>query len=355
MKILYGVTGEGLGHTMRARALAEELTAQGHTVCLAASSRAAPILRGHGFETIAIDGFRLAYRRGAVERARTLASLAYSAPHAIRRNVEAALVDARAFRPDAVITDFDSFSYLVGWLHDVPIVSFDHQHVVDRCRHPRDVLKRVSRDFRATRAIVRAKTPGCSHFVVSSFFFPPVRVEKSASTTLVGPVLRREIVDARRERGDHVIVYQTSNGDPRLLPSLLANDRIRFRVYGAGPARTSGHVELRDFDERSFIEDLATARGVIANGGFTTIAEALYLGKPILSVPIRHQGEQELNAAWLEALGYGMRARRIDGVVVRAFVERIEERASEPALDARLTTGRADAFRAVHRALAEAA
>lgn len=182
-----------------------------------------------------------------------------------------------------------------------------------------------------------------------------MRAAKSASTTLVGPVLRREILEAKRARGDHVLVYQTTNGDPRLLPSLLANARTPFRVYGAGPAKKIGHVELCDFDERQFITDLATSRGVIANGGFTTIAEALYLGKPILTVPIRHQGEQELNAAWLETLGYGMRARRIDGLVVRGFLERVANRYEEPPIDARLITGRADAFRAVSRALAEAA
>ncbi|MBX3228342.1 MAG: glycosyltransferase [Labilithrix sp.] len=350
MKILYGVMGEGLGHTMRARALVRGLEARGHRVCVATSSRAVPILRGHGIETIAIDGLALAYRDGAVLRARSVATVARAAPHALRRNVRAALGEVRDLRPDAVVTDFDSFAYAVGRTWGLPIVSFDHQHVLDRCRHPRAIAERLSPDFRAARAFVRVKTPRCAHFVVTSFFFPPPR---SAKTTLVGPVVRPEVAAARPTRGEHVVVYQSANGDRRLVPALLANAHVPFVVYGAGAVGRVRNVELRAFDEARFVADLASARGVIANGGFTTIAEALYLGKPVLSVPLRHQGEQELNAAYLAALGLGMRARRIDEEVVRSFVDHLDR--FPAAHDVRLGTGNADAVHAVERALAEAA
>ena len=54
-----------------------------------------------------------------------------------------------------------------------------------------------------------------------------------------------------------------------------------------------------------FIEDLRTARGVIAGGGFTLMGEAVYLRKPMLAVPVAEQFEQILNARYLERLGYG--------------------------------------------------
>ena len=45
-------------------------------------------------------------------------------------------------------------------------------------------------------AIVKSKVPGCFHDLVTSFFFPPVRKER---TTLVPSVLRPEVLAARRE------------------------------------------------------------------------------------------------------------------------------------------------------------
>jgi len=60
---------------------------------------------------------------------------------------------------------------------------------------------------------------------------------------------------------------------------------------------------------------------VICNGGYTLMSEALYLGKPVLSIPLRRHGEQQLNATYLEALGLGRRARRPDIATYRAFLD----------------------------------
>jgi uncharacterized protein (TIGR00661 family) len=68
------------------------------------------------------------------------------------------------------------------------------------------------------------------------------------------------------------------------------------------------------------VEDLATARAVVSNGGLTLLGEAVYLGKPIFSVPVGNQYEQILNARYLEELGYGLAADRIEADVLRLFL-----------------------------------
>ena len=54
-----------------------------------------------------------------------------------------------------------------------------------------------------------------------------------------------------------------------------------------------------------FLEDLISAKAVIANAGFSLMTEALHLGKPYLAIPIEHQFEQIFNAYWLDKMGYG--------------------------------------------------
>ena len=72
------------------------------------------------------------------------------------------------------------------------------------------------------------KLPGAYHYLVTSFFFPPVRKQR---TTLVPPILRPEILAAKREPGAHVLVYQTAAANTALVPALQSLP-YDFRVYG---------------------------------------------------------------------------------------------------------------------------
>ncbi|MFD1754826.1 glycosyltransferase family protein [Rufibacter sediminis] len=76
-------------------------------------------------------------------------------------------------------------------------------------------------------------------------------------------------------------------------------------MYGFNKDEQHGNVHLKAFSEEGFIQDLASAKAVVANGGFSLLSEAVFLHKPICSVPIPKQFEQYLNAAYVEKLGYG--------------------------------------------------
>ena len=49
----------------------------------------------------------------------------------------------------------------------------------------------------------------------------------------------------------------------------------------------------------AFLDSLARAAGVLCGAGFETPAEALYLGKKLLVMPMKQQYEQQCNAAAL--------------------------------------------------------
>jgi uncharacterized protein (TIGR00661 family) len=175
--------------------------------------------------------------------------------------------------------------------------------------------------------VVRAKLPRCDHYLIATFFHP--RVSKPR-TTLVPPVLRPEILAARAERGDHLLVYQTSTSN-QALPEILRRAGVECRIYGLRRDLTAdlrdGNLVFRPFSEATFVEDLRTARAVVSGGSFTLMSEAVYLHKPMLSVPVRMQFEQILNARWLERLGYGRAAERITPRALAEFLERLPDHA----------------------------
>jgi len=91
-----------------------------------------------------------------------------------------------------------------------------------------------------------------------------------------------------------------------------------------------GNLRFRPFSEAAFAEDLASARAVIAGGGFTLLGEAIYLRKPLLVVPVEGQFEQHMNARYVQKLGYGQcEASLNDAAILRSFeanLSRCEDR-----------------------------
>jgi uncharacterized protein (TIGR00661 family) len=171
---------------------------------------------------------------------------------------------------------------------------------------------------------VKGKLPFCAHYFITSFCRPPLR---KPNTSLHPPILRPEILAAARSRGEHLLVYQSMEHNDGLLDTLQTTG-LECRVYGARRGleqeQVEGNLRYRPFSELGFIDDLASCRAVIAGGGFTLMGEAVYLHKPMLSVPIRGQFEQVLNARYLEKLGYGRYAESLDdGATVLSFLQQL--------------------------------
>jgi uncharacterized protein (TIGR00661 family) len=94
---------------------------------------------------------------------------------------------------------------------------------------------------------------------------------------------------------------------------------------GLKEEQVEGNLRYQPFSETKFIADLASARAVVAGGGFTLMSECVYLHKPLLASPIRGQFEQLLNALYLEREGYGRHAETVDGPVLEAFLAAVPE------------------------------
>jgi uncharacterized protein (TIGR00661 family) len=84
-----------------------------------------------------------------------------------------------------------------------------------------------------------------------------------------------------------------------------------------------GNLTYRPFSEKGFIDDLRTARAVVASGGYTLMSEAVYLHKPMLAIPVEGQFEQVMNALYLEKLGYGMYAKQLTLDGLKEFLGRV--------------------------------
>jgi uncharacterized protein (TIGR00661 family) len=306
MKILYGVVGEGMGHAMRSRVILEHLLASGHDVEIMASGKACEFLGNRFGHTTRIHGLHMILEDNRVRLGKTLQSNVATGARGIPHNIAAYFEDIGRRAPDVVISDFESWAYLYGKTHRLPILSIDNMQVIHRCTLPQEIRDGHQVAFQLTKAFIKAKLPGCDAYFITAFFRPPAR---KPDTFIFPPILRPEILAATPSRGDHLLVYQS--GSPGLEAALAAT-KVPCRIYNMRHGLTAdvveGNLTFRPFSEQTFVADLASARGVIGAGGFTLMGEAVYLRKPMLSVPIAKQFEQILNARYLEVLGYGASA-----------------------------------------------
>lgn len=326
MRILYGVVGEGMGHAMRSRVVLEHLIREGHEVEVVASGRAVDFLKKRFPEVQRIHGLHIVYDDNRVRRGKTLWQNVLAGTQNLPGQIEAYFELLEDFEPECVISDFESWTYFFAKAHRLPIFSIDNMQVLNRCTLPDEVIEGHRTDFEIAKAFVKSKLPFCDHYLITTFFHPPIRKDR---TSLHPPILRPEILAAKPSEGEHLLVYQTAEGHETLARTLEATG-LECRVYGMRRGITEeqveGNLRYRPFSESGFIADLASAKGVIAGGGFTLMGEAVFLHKPMLSVPVEGQFEQVLNGRYLQKLGYGRYAEDLDDPkTVHQFVEAIPD------------------------------
>lgn len=324
MKIMYGVVGEGMGHATRSRVVLRHLLGQGHELFVVVSGRAygflKEVFKGESrIQFQEIVGLHLVYDGEGIDTRRSIRSNLTQSPRSLSTNMEAYQKVAQDFQPEMVFSDFESWTYFFAKAFELPVVSIDNMQIINRCEHSSEVTQQRCPNFRLSKVAVKAKLPKAYYYLVTSFFYPRVRKKR---TSLLPPILRPEILAAEREPGEHILVYQSADANKALLP-LLKTLPYEFRVYGMGEEGQDANITLRPFSQQGFIDDLRTAKGAIAGGGYSLMGEAVHLKVPMLSVPLKGQYEQVLNAKYLEALGYGAFASSLTAQSVTDFLARL--------------------------------
>lgn len=315
-RIIYGVCGEGMGHAMRSTPIIEHLSKK-HRLKIFSSGRAYLHLKKKFKDVNETGGLYIKYRKDRVDKLGTLLINISSLP-SLLKSLAIICREINKFKPDLVVSDFEIISSYAALLRRIPTISIDNQHITGKVK-----LKfplRFLINFIETRIVNRLIIIHAKYYFITSFFFPE---PKSGNVFLVPPILREGILKIKPSKKDYVLVYQTSDSNKKLI-DMLGKIGENFVVYGFNMEKDHGTVKLRKFSNKRFFDDLANCKALITNGGFTLISEALYLKKPILSIPVRRQFEQINNAIHLDRLGYGRYLERADKEKISEFIGNLD-------------------------------
>jgi len=294
--ILYGVNGEGAGHSSRAREVLTHLQEQGHTLHVVSFDRGLKNLAAD-FDVTEIFGLRLATVHNRVRYGRTVLRNLLTVPSAAKSAHKLNRL-AEEWGIQLVITDFEPMSCHVGHKLGLPVLSIDNQHCLTygEISYPSEYRKEAA----ATKIVTRLMTPNADAYFVTSFFSAR---PKNKRTFFFPPILREAVLESVPSEGEAVVVYVTSPAVE--LIDVLKGIRQTFFCYGFNREGREGNLRFRKSSQAGFLKELTEARAVVANSGFSLISEALHLRKPYLAWPVEHQFEQVFNAYYIGKMGYG--------------------------------------------------
>jgi len=319
MNIVYTICGDGNGHAFRSSVIIDHLLHAGHTVAIITSGKAYAYLSQRYGSVIQVHGWSLTYRGNRIKKSTTirknLAKFKY-----FPKDLQAVRSLIKRVQPDVVISDFEPSGGVIAMMYDLPLISLDNQHVVSDTKI--SINRKDYPDYVLAKLYTDSVVPNRDYSLVTTFFYPPLKKSKIGKTWLCPPIIRPEVRRATPTNAGHILVYQTSDSYRDLMEILKQCDQ-RYIIYSGDRTVSGKNLHYRDFSPTQMVADLASAKAVITNGGFTLISESLSLGKPIFSIPIKLQYEQILNARQIEALGLGQMSFDPTKPEIDAWVRRL--------------------------------
>jgi len=283
MKILYALQGTGNGHISRAMEVIPALKKRCEVDVLVSGTQADLTLP---FKVdYQLNGFSFTFgKKGGVDFWNTYVA---ANAKALRDDIGSLPVE----NYDFVVNDFEPVSAWACLIRKVPCISLSHQAAVIDKNSPTPKKKNALGKF-----ILKNYAPS-----QISFGFHFCRY----SGTIYTPVIRKEVRHLTPTDRGHYTVYLPSFSNEELLRRLCYFPDVKWEVFSkhATEAVNSGNISIRPITGDAFLESMAASHGVLCGAGFETPAEALYLGKKLLVIPMVNQYEQQCNAASLKELG----------------------------------------------------
>ncbi len=297
-RIIYGVAGQGFGHSARSFEVLNHLKKKGHTLLVLTYGQATAVMKPH-FPVLEIPGLGLNYQNNRVVYWRTI----YDNARMLMRNTKnwpRLLRTVRKFKPDLIISDFEPLSTALAHLNKLPLVSFNNQHQLTNTKI--SIPPKYRRDFLATKLIVKSMVWGADYYLITSFFKTEVTHPR---TFLFPPVVREPVRRLRPTIKNFTLVYQNSDFD-YIIDELKKLAPERFIIFSTRPfQKTEGNITFKNHEPKEFLKDLKSCKAIIATAGSSLAFEALWLKKPYFAIPVAQQVEQTINALYIKKLGFG--------------------------------------------------
>ncbi len=283
MKILYAIQGTGNGHLSRAKEIIPALMNRAQ-VDIVVSGTQSEISIPYPIKYY-FKGISFAFgKNGGINYYKTFN----------RNNIYRIIKEIRKCKVsdyDLVINDFEPISAWACYFKGVNCVSLSHQSALLSNKVPKPTKGR-----KRGRFILKNYAPTLEKY---GFHF------KSYDKHIFSAVIRRDIRKQNIKEKKYYTVYLPSYSDEKIIKVLSKISSIKWKVFSkqCTKAYQRKNVFIKPIKKNSFERSMAWSKGIICGAGFETPAEALFLKKKLLVIPMKGQYEQAYNAESLKQLG----------------------------------------------------
>lgn len=230
-----------------------------------------------------MDSLKLYYRKDGLNYSKTIFRNFFSILTFIKEIVKA-IRYVNKHKPEVIYNFYEPLTYFVFPFikHSCKIISVANQFTIDSKTTPRK-LKGI--EYYVTLVLnYLSSSKADTIYRLSPFDFPD---------TL--NYFKRELEEIETMDSGHVLVYVKST---KGLSKFLPRDK-KVIVYTNSPHKMiASNITYRKFDEKQFMEDLASCSYVIGNAGMNLITECSVLKKHLKMIPV--QFEQRFNAYYAQ-------------------------------------------------------
>ncbi|TAH17825.1 MAG: glycosyl transferase [Cytophagales bacterium] len=283
MKILYAIQATGNGHISRAREIIPHLQQFG-ALDLFVSGDNAQMTLPYPIKYQS-KGFSIYYdKTGGLDYLKTFKNT----------KLKRLMNEVREFPIkdyDLIINDFEFISAYAARLKSKEIIGFGHQVAFHSLDTPRPKQKSYFGEM-----ILKHYAP-CQYGLGLHF--------DEFDSFIKKPIIRQEIRNLDAKNLGHHTIYLGHYEDSEVIKHLKRVKDAEFHLFSKTIKKPERYKNIKIFpiNNELYLRSLAGCEGLITGAGFEAPAEAIFLGKKVMVIPIKGQYEQLCNAKAMKAIG----------------------------------------------------
>lgn len=323
MKYLFIIQGEGRGHMTQALSLAKILRGAGHEICHVivgkSERRSIPAFFTEKIQApitqLDSPNFVTDKDQKSVKPFRTVVYTLLKAT-VYQKSIQAIDEIVNTHEPDVIINFYDFLGGLYQFAKrpKARFICIAHQFLL---AHPEFTFPQ-KRHLDKLSLKMGNKIACLGAHKILGLSFQHFEDQPRKKLFVVPPLLRDEVKAVKISEGEHFLVYMVNPGYASEVEAFHTKhpDQSLHCFWDKkdkpNPYVIDEKLHFHQLDDRHFIEKMASAKGYVTTAGFESVCEAMYMGKPILMVPVAGHYEQACNAVDAIKAGAGISSDTFD-------------------------------------------